>query len=568
VAANPTDFDWLHPDYEAEWRARAERLRRLRATPGAIAAAKVYYRSHPADFISHFGVTTDPRSIAKGKPSLIPFLLWSRQIELIAWIMERWRRSEPGTVVKSRDVGASWCAMALLGTLAVFERGFAAGIVSATEVKLDRADDPDTLMYKAREFLKHLPIEFRGGYVEEKNSSYLRLTIPATGSTITGEAGENAGRGGRKSLVIADESSHFLHPKAVDAALAATSECRIDLSSVRGTANSFYERATNSNIPRFDITWRDDPRKDAAWYEQLRGKFDPALIGAEYDCNFLASTERQLIESAWIDSIIGAHYKLEIPPTGVRVAALDVADQGSDRNAFVGRHGILVAHAQSWSGAGSSIFASVVRTMGLCDEFRYSRFMYDVVGLGAGVGGDAEEINRQRAAAGRPRIYADPYAGSASPPEGSLIPDRENADAFANMKSYSWWTLRERVRLTDRVIREGLKDYNPDALISLHPDLPELNRLIAELGQVQWSRNAVGKLIIEKTPDGARSPNLADSLCIAFSPDSTAETQAMWASLGDARSPEQQRAQSVSGAQRRAFEAECRAYRKRLAGRR
>ncbi len=209
---------------------------------------------------------------------------------------------------------------------------------------------------------------------------------------------------GRKSLVIADESAHFQHPKAVDVALAATTECRIDLSSVNGTANSFYERATNPNIPRFDISWRDDPRKSPGWYEELRRKFDPVLISAEYDCNFLASTERQLIETAWIASAIGAHYKLGIPPTGVRVAALDVADQGGDRNAYFGRHGILATHAQSWSGVGSSIFASVVRAMGLCDEHGYRRLMYDVVGLGAGVAGDAAEINKQRAVAGRAHI--------------------------------------------------------------------------------------------------------------------------------------------------------------------
>ncbi len=117
----------------------------------------------------------------------------------------------------------------------------------------------------------------------------------------------------------------------------------------------------------------------------------------------------------------------------------------------------------------------------------------------------------------------------------------------------------QRFRLTHRVISDGLTDYNRDSLISIDPKLPELNQLVSELSQIQWTRNAAGKLIIEKTPDGARSPNLADSLCIAFSPASAAESLEMWGRLADQRSPEGQRAQSMSETQRRAFEAECRA---------
>ena len=40
---------------------------------------KAHYRRAPWEFIEHFGTTLDSRSIAKGKPALVPFVLWPAQ---------------------------------------------------------------------------------------------------------------------------------------------------------------------------------------------------------------------------------------------------------------------------------------------------------------------------------------------------------------------------------------------------------------------------------------------------------------------------------------------------------
>ena len=94
---------------------------------------------------------------------------------------------------------------------------------------------------------------------------------------------------------------------------------------------------------------------------------------------------------------------------------------------------------------------------------------------------------------------------------------RTNEDFFANYKAQAWWSLRRRFQLTHRAIVENLP-VNPDDIISLSGSLPELNRLILELSQPTYSQNGVGKLLVDKVPDGGRSPNLADAVCIAFSP--------------------------------------------------
>ena len=48
----------------------------------------------------------------------------------------------------------------------------------------------------------------------------------------------------------------------------------------------------------------------------------------------------------------------------------------------------------------------------VCDEHGYSQFFYDADGLGAGVRGDANRINDDRAAAGLPYIRDEPFRGS------------------------------------------------------------------------------------------------------------------------------------------------------------
>jgi phage terminase large subunit len=511
-------------DYVAAFAERHDRLRRIRLRPKELPALLEYYRTHPWDFINDFGVTIDTREIAKGNAALVPFILTPKQRELIEWMYERWRKGEPGTIVKSRDVGASYCAMALLATLCVLERDFAGGIVSATEVKLDRVNDPDTLLYKARVFLKHLPVEFAAGYIEDKHSSYLRIIIPGTNSTITGEAGEQAGRGGRKAIVIADESAHFQHPKAIDAALAATTPCRIDLSSVNGTANSFYERAHNPDIPRFDITWRDDPRRDEAWYEAKRLTTDPVILAQEYDCDFGASTEGALILSAWISSVIGAAEKLGIEAAGERRAGFDVADEGRDKCAVAVRHGVRLTYLEAWSGKGSNIHKSTQRALGICDLRGCPTLDFDSDGLGSGVRGDAVDINAKRVKAGKPAVETVPFRGSAAvyDPDGSMIEGRSNRDHFANAKAQCYWHLRDRFQLTHRVVDAVARgepiEYDADALISIDPELPQLNALVAELTQPRWVMTAAGKVLIDKAPDGVASPNLADAAMIAFNP--------------------------------------------------
>ena len=60
-------------------------------------------------------------------------------------------------------------------------------------------------------------------------------------------------------------------------------------------------------------------------------------------------------------------------------------------------------------------------------------------------------------------------------------------------------------------------DIDENKIISLSSNIKELNQLKLELEQPMYKANLAGKVIIDKKPDGIKSPNLADSVMIAYS---------------------------------------------------
>jgi hypothetical protein len=514
-------FDWKRPNYRATYIARAERLARIGARPDILPGVRAWYAAHLDAFIDDFGVTADPRLALLTPPRdvLMPFLLFPKQRAWVNWVLDLARNKEAGLTEKSRDCGISWLAMALAGSLCLFNRGMVIGIGSAKEDKLDRSGDPDCLFWKARTFLKHLPPEFRGGWDDTRHTAHMRIQFPETGSAIVGEAGDSIGRGGRSSIYFVDEAAHLERPHLIEASLASNTDCRIDISSVSGLANPFAEKRHSGRVKVFTFSWRDDPRKGEEWYAEQKRRLDPVTLAAEIDIDYRASTEGALIPMAWAQSAVGALERLGIKPSGDRRAALDIADEGRDRNAFAARHGQRLECLKSWSGANRDIFASVEMAFLYCDERGYRAFRFDADGMGAGVRGDARVINERRKAQGLHWIDDQVYRGSAAPldPDGEMVPGRKNKDFFANLKAQSWWSLRQRFQATHRAITEG-GQFDPDELISIAPDLEELPQLLQELSQPTYSINGAGKVVIDKAPAGFKSPNLADAVCMVFAP--------------------------------------------------
>lgn len=527
VAPEIAGFDWRHPLYTPVIKGRMERLQKLRERPELLGHMKRVYRDQPWLLINDWGVTFDPRNVDRGLPAAIPFIMFPKQVEWCKWLVERWRAREPGLTDKSRDLGMSWCAVAMSVALCVTNDGFTAGFGSRKQDYVDLAGSPKTLFWKARKFIECLPPEFRGGHIPGIHGPFMRLLFPETGSAITGEAGDNIGRGDRASIYFVDEAAYLERPQLIEASLSATTNCRIDISSANGMANPFaVKRFSWPARQIFTLHWRDDPRKDDAWYAKQCEILDPVTVAQEIDINYAASVEGVIIPSAWVQAAIDAHIHLGINPRGERRAALDIADEGIDKNAFASAFGILLDTVEEWSGVNSDIFASVVKAFALCDGLDLSELTYDADGMGAGVKGDARVINdKRREEALRttipPRIIGvSGFHGSGAvvKPDAKIAPgaDRTNADYYRNLKAQSWGVLRRRFQETFRARTEPGYLYDPDFLISIDGKLPNLAKLTGELSQPTWGPNETGKMVVNKKPDGSKSPNLADAVMMLF----------------------------------------------------
>ena len=106
----PPKPDSWPPNYVEVYAWRQRQLRRLRADPGLLYGAKCYYKDHPAEFISHWCDTFDPRNIALGMPSRLPFVLFRRQVELVNFFAACLMAQADGLVEKTRDMGATFGA--------------------------------------------------------------------------------------------------------------------------------------------------------------------------------------------------------------------------------------------------------------------------------------------------------------------------------------------------------------------------------------------------------------------------------------------------------------------------
>lgn len=446
-------------------------------------------------WINNFASTYDPRLVV----STIPFVLFPKQEEYLLWRSQIRAAQTNGIVEKSRDVGLTWLNVASQVHSWLFEPGYKGSIGSRKELLVDRIGDMDSIMEKARFILSNLPAwMLPKGFNRKQHSHYLKLLNP-NGNAITGEAGDEIGRGGRSSVYDLDEAAFVGKFKRVDAALSNNTNTIFYTSSANGMELFYQKRMSSPAKNVFTFRWQDDPRKDAAWYEGMKAKFDEVTIASEIDINYSASVEGIFIPAIWVASAID----LEIPVIGDRVAGLDVALSGKNVNVFTERHGCVVKMPISWSGLNTTETAYKARD--LMHDKQLKSLNFDADGIGAGVAGTLFTDNSLRF-----EYIAVRGAGSPSDREW-LGENRTSADKFANKRAELWGLMRDRFRKTYNYVH-GVADYPISELISI-PYCPALiNQLSAPLGKM----TSTGKILIESKQDmlkrGVGSPDYADSL--------------------------------------------------------
>lgn len=524
------------PNYVEAFAWRQQQLLRLRTNPVLVTGAKIYYATHAVEFVNHWCVTYDPRNAGGDTPARMPFILFERQDELIEFLLACLRGEAAGLIEKCRDMGATWVCAAFSVWIWLFWPGSAIGWGSRKEQLVDKIGDPDSIFEKMRMIVRALPREFWPiGFKPDDHMTYMKFLNPENGATITGEAGDNIGRGGRKLIYFKDESAHYERPEKIEAALGDNTRVQIDISSVNGMGNVFHRRRESgvdwapgqaarpgvTNV--FVMDWRDHPAKTQAWYDSRRekAKQDGLLhvFAQEVDRNYAAAVDGVIIPAEWVAAAIDAHVHLGFSDDGGWGAALDVADGGGDQNALVTRKGVVLKGAELWGERDTGVTArrAVTAVAGLGDM----HVQYDCIGVGSGI---KAEINRLQDDLLLPEgVRFVPWDAGAAVlgPDDHVEPgDRDtplNKDFYGNLKAQGWWQLRRRFEKTYRAVKEGIH-FEADELISLPSDLPNLRTIQKELSQPTAGKSSRLRLIVNKTPEGTRSPNLGDAIMMAFWP--------------------------------------------------
>lgn len=508
------------PDYREIITDREARLAAIRSDPKLLMASLVHYRKNPCDFIDDWLWTYDPRRT--DGPASMPFILWPRQREYIAWLEERLATKTGGLVEKSRDMGVTYLNLAFTLWLWLFFPGTKVSFGSRKEALVDRIGDPDSIFEKARMMLRLLPEEFLPrGYSEATDATFAKIVNRQNGATITGEAGDNIGRGGRSRLYMVDESAFVERPERVDAALSQNTDVRIDVSTPNGNGNPFYRKRMSGKIPVFTFHWRDDPRKDDAWYERMKRELDPVIVASEIDIDYNASTEDVCIPASFVQAAIGLASNEKLPEEfrarlsdGSCRVGLDVADEGGDLNTTVGAKGVRVFHLDGWKEGTTT--QTTRKANDQAREMQAEVVRYDKVGVGAGVKGEYAELK----AKGNAVPFEAVNTGD-SPPQGRCEDTGKlNGDRYLNLRAWLWWSMRRRfIRTYEHV--NGIREYEPDQLIALptQAECPRVMDLVAELSRPKAFFSETGKIQIEpkKKMSGA-SPNYADGLMLCFVP--------------------------------------------------
>ncbi len=494
-----------------------------------------YYSKNCIAWINDWAVTFDPRA-KPPMPSLMPFLLFPRQEEMVKFILGCLEDKESGLIEKSRDMGATWLCCAITVWLWLYRPGTVIGWGSLKADQVDKPYDPKAIFPKIRQIMEHLPPWMMpAGFRMSVHSTHMKIINPVNGNVIAGESGDNMGRGGRTSIYFKDESAHYEHAEQIEAALGDNTDVQIDMSSVNGTANPFYRRRkagevwypdtalTPGKVRVFILDWRQNPLKSQEWYDRRRAKAMAEgmmhVLAQEVDRDYSGAVDRLIIHPDWIRAAVDAHIKLNFAEDGEVIAGQDIADGGKDKNALAVVVGVILRYADHWGGDAGEAPRSV--TIPECIRWRVKLLSYDMVGVGSGFK-TGINILRERGLLPK-RLRVMPWNGGA----GVLDPDEHitpgdpetptNDEFYENLKAQGYWRLRTRFYKTWRAVEFG-DSYPEHELISLDSRIPRLEEVKMELAQPVHKYSKKGKTMVDKTPDGSTSPNLADAVNIAYNP--------------------------------------------------
>jgi len=258
-------------------------------------------------------------------------------------------------------------------------------------------------------------------------------------------------------------------------------------------------------------------------------------LPAEYTCDGASATlplswegapddddhAYKVLPYAQLLKCVDAHIKLNYKPSGMIYSGLDVADVGNDTNAYAVRQGSLLSELREWRV--KYLHMTAQKADFLNRQGNVYQMHYDAGGLGAGIKSDLARIGKNPETNTGPEVnkfIPFLFGGKVKGPERFFIKDKslkiKNKDYFARANAQLWWAIKLRVQNTIKALDGEAVDLSKCFFID--SKIINLDQLLVELSQCIYDDSS-GKITVDKAPDNAPSPNLADGVLLAFAHD-------------------------------------------------
>ena len=197
---------------------------------------------------------------------------------------------------------------------------------------------------------------------------------------------------------------------------------------------------------------------------------------------------------------------------GVVHCGLDVADAGNDKNALVGRRGPILFYADSWSAP--TLGKTARRADRWAVEVGATRMHYDAGGPGGSIRSYISEMVE------RPyTLRGENFGGKVMGEDVLYTRGLVNKQFFHRRNAQMGWGVRLRANATVRYLEEE-PNIHADQCLFINPDLKRRQDFLAQLSQPEWDENLTGKMVVDKQPEDAPSPDDYDATILAFANDS------------------------------------------------
>lgn len=180
--------------------------------------------------------------------------------------------------------------------------------------------------------------------------------------------------------------------------------------------------------------------------------------------------------------------------TGVRVAVLDVADNGGDDSVLSIWDGHFCERMDRLQARDTVQLA--VQALAIAKEERCTTLIYDSVGVGAGVKGELNKHDDEG-------VYFKKFVANdaVQRKRSRYRGGRFNDEVFRNLRAQAWWAYRDRVNDTCRWLDGGVKPLDGMIAFSTKIKRQFKERILSDSTGVEWKTDSSDKIQIEEKKD-------------------------------------------------------------------